>query len=158
MAYLGNLLRLGVKTNVIFLKVQKPGFVSAYDALERAGLELDPAARDGLSNTVGSMPVQKAAFWQTTSGNDIMRFCRRNAKNLEVGMQEVGHMRIFTIIWSPDGGKIRKENMDEFIEENFRLQLTHARAGVEGKIIDSVVWVTKTALLADAAEHRGSHS
>jgi hypothetical protein len=46
-AYLGNLLRLGVKTNVILLKAQKPGFVSAYDVLKRAGLALDPAARTG---------------------------------------------------------------------------------------------------------------
>jgi hypothetical protein len=86
-----------------------------------------------------------------------MRFCRRNAKNLEVGVQGLGHLRIFTIIWAPDGGKTRKENMDEFIE-NFRLQLTHARVGVEGKIVDSIVWVTKTALLADAAGHHDSHS
>jgi hypothetical protein len=41
------------------------------------------------------MAVQKASFWQTTSGNDTMRFCRRNAKNLQVGVQEVGHQRIF---------------------------------------------------------------
>jgi hypothetical protein len=61
-AYLGNLLRLGVKTKATFLNVQKTGFISAYDALERAGLEPDPAARDGLSNSVGSMAVQKAAF------------------------------------------------------------------------------------------------
>ena len=39
----------------------------------------------------------------------------------------------------------------------FRLQLTHARASVEGKIVDSIVWVAKTALLADAARHRSSH-
>ena len=53
--------------------------------------------------------VQKAALWQTTSGDDIVHFCRRNAKNLEVGVQEVGHQRIFMIIWAPHGGKLGRK-------------------------------------------------
>lgn len=105
MAHLGNLLRLGVKTNVIFLKVQKPGFIPAYDALKRAGLKLDPATRDGLSNTVGSMAVQKAAFWQTTSGNDIMGFCRRNAKSECRNWAIRGSSRLFELQMAENLGR-----------------------------------------------------
>ncbi|CAA7269329.1 unnamed protein product [Cyclocybe aegerita] len=141
---------LPVKTNIIFLKVQEPTFEAAYDTLKNAGVELDPAARAGFDNSIGRMAVQKVAFWQTVSGKGIMEFCRRNAKNVEVGIQEVGNQRIFTIVWAPKGERVRKEDMDAFIGDNFRLQLTHAKLGLEKKALDAIVWIAKSVLLADA--------
>lgn len=115
------------KINVIFLRVQKPSFTSSYDALKSAGLELDPDARTGLSNTPAGMVGQKIAMWQTTAGSDIKSFCRNNSEHIAIAMEEIGHLRVFLIEWEPDlEKKPTLEGLKEFAVDNFKAQLTHA--------------------------------
>lgn len=126
-AYLSSWL-LPTKTNIIFLKVQnKPTFAGAYDALKSAGLELDPDARTGLSNSPAGMLGQKLAVWQTTAGADIKAFCRAHLDQVSIAMEEIGHMRVFLIAWEPDKSKEASlDGLREFATENFKAQLTHA--------------------------------
>ena len=118
---------LPTKINVIFFKVQKPSFSTAYDALKSSGLELDADARTGLSNTPAGMLGQKVAFWETTAGSDIKAFCRKNLDQITIAMEEIGHLRIFLIVWEPQKGKPPVlEGLKEFATENLKAQITHA--------------------------------
>ena len=145
-AYLSSWI-LPTKTNIIFLKVQKPTFSGAYDALKKAGLELDSDARSGLSNTPVGMLGQKIAFWQTTSGADIKAFCRRNLGQVSIAMEEIGHLRVFLTVWEPDKGKEHSlDGLKEFATENFKAQLTHAEW--EKALRAPFKAIAKTALLA----------
>ncbi|EAU29228.1 predicted protein [Aspergillus terreus NIH2624] len=95
-----------VKVTVVFLKIQLPTFTEAYDALEAAG--------------------QKIALWETISGWDIMHLCRTQPDKVQIDVNEVGHERIFMIAWAPQSGdKATLEGMQEFINENYALQLAH---------------------------------
>ncbi|KAH6889623.1 hypothetical protein B0T10DRAFT_571594 [Thelonectria olida] len=116
------------KVNVIFLKVQSNSlFPNAYDALSTAGLKLDPNSRNGLDDSVGKMAAQKAQFWNTVAGRDIKTFCAKNQDQLEIAVEEIGHLRIFYIVWEPDRGKQpRTGGFREFAAANFKAQLTHS--------------------------------
>ncbi|CAA7269325.1 unnamed protein product [Cyclocybe aegerita] len=105
-----------VKINKIFLKIREPTLEAACDAHKNTEVELDPAARAGFDNSIKRKAIQKAAFWQAVSGKDTREFCRK-AENLEVGVQEVGNRRIFTIV-APNGEAVKKEDMDDFILDN----------------------------------------
>ncbi|KAG9251966.1 uncharacterized protein F5Z01DRAFT_691544 [Emericellopsis atlantica] len=145
-AYLSSYI-LPTKENVIFLRVQKPSFSSSYDALKAAGLELDPDARTGLANTLAGMLGQKLAFWETTAGSDIKTFCRDHLDHIAIAMEEIGHLRLFLIVWEPDHEKkATLEGLKEFAIENFKAQLTQAEW--EQAMRASFKAVAKASLLA----------
>lgn len=136
------------KANNIFLKVQNsPSFESAYDQLATAGLDIDPDARKGLSNTLLGMLGQRIAIWESNSGESFKDFFRRNLNDIRIGMQEVGHMRIFIIVWSPRGASaeaVRSDDMNAFIREHFRAQLT--QADWESYLRTPVKWIAKQSI------------
>ncbi|KID86700.1 hypothetical protein MGU_06172 [Metarhizium guizhouense ARSEF 977] len=130
-----------VKTNIIFLKVQSNShYSSAYNALRKAGLELDANARNGLEDSFGQMATQKMRFWNAVKGKDIKRFCASHCDQMEISVEELGHNRIFYIIWEPDKNKQpRIRGFKEFAHSRFELQITHAE--IEKKLRTPVKWV-----------------
>ncbi|KAL5614140.1 hypothetical protein FOVSG1_003203 [Fusarium oxysporum f. sp. vasinfectum] len=116
------------KVNVIFLKVQgNTSFTDAYDALSRAGLKLDPNSRNGLDGSVGAMVSQKVQLWNTVNGKYIKTFCTKNLDQVEIAVEEIGHLRIFYIVWEPERSREpRTAGFREFAASNFKAQLTHA--------------------------------
>ncbi|KAF2280405.1 uncharacterized protein EI97DRAFT_455301 [Westerdykella ornata] len=132
--------------NFIFLKVQIPTFRSAgYDALEATGLELDPVARPGLfNNALPGVLHQKSAFRETTSGADILAFCCRNLDQVRIAVGETVRIRVFLIVWEPDGSKEPSlDGLKEFATETFRTDALKNAMPAQFKAI------AKTALRAD---------
>lgn len=115
------------KVNVLFFKIQTQNYIDAFDMLKAEGLELDASARTGLDDSVGSMVLQKGALWKTTPGGKIREFCKSNISQISVAMEEIGHLRIFLIVWEPDSSKNPTlDGFKEFAVEHFKAQLTHA--------------------------------
>jgi len=141
-SWLGNTLGFNVKTSVIFLKVQDTYMAAAYDALKREGIVLDPTVREnGLNDSLGTMAVQKAKLiFGTTSGKDILAMCKKHVTTgkVSVEVREEGYIRLYTIVFSPNGTKLRGRDMKDFVDKNFAMQIGHGRNHPEKALIVAI--------------------
>lgn len=106
------------KVNVIFLKVQTSAtFPDAYDAISEADLALDESTKNGLDGNVAQVAARKLKLWDTISGGDIK-------DQISLDVEEVGHLRMFYIVWEPDRTKKpRTDGFRELTAANFKAQV-----------------------------------
>ncbi|KAJ6261289.1 hypothetical protein Dda_3958 [Drechslerella dactyloides] len=98
-----------VKSSVIFLKVQKKTSSGARDSLDKSGLDIHW--------------IDKIGPGYGLEGKQIQQWVDGNYSKVEVSKTEIGCLRIFTIVFAPDGGGFRTKDMKKFVEQKYRRQL-----------------------------------
>ena len=120
----GNMLNADCKANTIFLKIQTSSYSDAYDHLKREDIQLPKEARtNGLPNTVASMLEQQATPFNCILGKKFIKLCKKHSDNIGRSKMEQGCIRIFTIVWAPNGERVRTRDMRAFIEKNYETQI-----------------------------------
>ncbi|KAH7176854.1 hypothetical protein EDB81DRAFT_898316 [Dactylonectria macrodidyma] len=105
-----------IKANYVFLKVQLPTPNGAYVALkENAPSAMLPPDdfRQALAdkNFVTASPISKAF-----EGSYIRTFVERNEDKILIERREYKTMRVYTIVWAPNGEECRLKGMNQFIQ------------------------------------------
>lgn len=149
---LGNLLDADCKANTIFLKVQTSSYAHAYDLLSKEDIKLPREARlNGLPNTIGSMIEQQATPLNCIFGKKFMNLCKNHPKNIQRSKMEQGSIRIYTIVWAPDGTSVRTEDMQAFVERNYETQIWLSK--VDAKVKAPVRAVMRIFGIRNATPH-----
>ncbi|KAL6364268.1 hypothetical protein LRP88_02187 [Fusarium phalaenopsidis] len=103
-----------IKANYVLLKVQLPTPDGAYTALEQKAPErmLPP---DDFKEALGDKNFITAGPWGGFEGSSIRTFVERNEDKILIEKREYNTMRVYTIVWAPNGEKCRLQDMDRFI-------------------------------------------
>ncbi|PCD26897.1 hypothetical protein AU210_013316 [Fusarium oxysporum f. sp. radicis-cucumerinum] len=103
-----------IKANYVLLKVQLSAPDAAYNALKANALQgmLPP---DDFKSALGDKNFMTAEPWAGFRGSEIREFVRTNESKILIEKREYNTMRVYTIVWAPNGDRCRLEGMDRFI-------------------------------------------
>jgi hypothetical protein len=111
-----------IKANYVFLKVQLSTPCAAYAALQQSAPQQMMPPSD-FRDEVGDRTFFTAKPWAAFSGGYIRTFVQRNERNILIEKREINTMRIYTIVWAPNGESRRLEGMEKFIGDKLRGEL-----------------------------------
>ncbi|KAI1034214.1 hypothetical protein LB503_012470 [Fusarium chuoi] len=103
-----------VKANYVLLKVQLPTPAAAYNQL-KANAPQAMLPPDDFKSALGDKNFITAQPWGGFKGSEIRDFVRANESRILIEKREYNTMRVYTIVWAPNGDNCRLEGMEEFI-------------------------------------------
>ncbi|EWG48884.1 hypothetical protein FVEG_08537 [Fusarium verticillioides 7600] len=103
-----------VKANYVLLKVQLATPAAAYNQL-KANAPHAMLPPDDFKSALGDKNFITAQPWGGFKGSEIREFVRANESKILIEKREYNTMRVYTIVWAPNGDKCRLEGMERFI-------------------------------------------
>jgi hypothetical protein len=104
-----------VKANYVFLKIQLSTPNEAYNALEDKAPKSMLPPNDFKHSLQDKNWVTANPLSDGFSGNYIRTFVDRNESSILIEKREFNTMRVYTIVWAPNGEQCRLKGMDKFI-------------------------------------------